>query len=170
MKGVVQQRSVRFSGAVSQAVGVGQMQAAFDRMKQSMIDAVRCCREKGGRILNTMLNEVAACNSSAQFAVVRLSVKRFEKGFLCRHHRTFNLEQFGFEEHGIHAAGIQRHGVGGCFQCITLVTLFLSKKASFERPGFAGLTVEGKAALVGFQGQLMFAFSLQQVGVMKPIA
>ena len=170
MKSVVQQRSVRFSRTVSQAVGVGQMQAALDRMEQSMVDAVGCCREKGGRILNTMLNEVSACNPSAQFTAVRLGVERFEKGFLSRHHRTFNLEQFCFEEHGINAAGIQRHSVGGCFECITLVTLFLSKKSSLKRPCFAGLAVEGEAAFVGFQGQLVFAFSLQQLSVVKPIA
>ena len=145
------------------------MQAALHRVEQGMVDAVGCRRKKVGCILNTMLDEVAACDSSTQFAVVRLGVERFEEGFLCRHHRAFNLEQFCFEEHGIDPAGIQRHGVRGCFQCITLVALFLSEQTSLERPSLAGLPVKGEAAFVGFQGQVGFALCLQQLSVVKPI-
>ena len=78
------------------SVGVSEVKPPFNRVKQRVIDTVGGGREKVGRFINAMLNEVAPCDASAQFTVERLCVEGFEQRFLCSDHRPLNLEEYSF--------------------------------------------------------------------------
>ena len=150
-------------------VGVSEVKPPLHRVKQRVIDAVRGGREKVGRLVNSMLDEVASCDASAQFTVERLGVESFEQGFLCSDHRTLDFKEFSFQEDGVNPTGVQRYGMGGRLEGIPLVALLLSEKTRLEGPCLTALTVEGEAALIGFQGEFVLTFSFQQLSVVQPV-
>ena len=90
-----------------------------------------------------MLPQITTGQPSAKFTVEGLAIKGFEERFLCGNQRALELKEFGLEEDGVNATGLQSHGVCSGFESAALVAVFFRQEAGLQSPCLAALAVKG---------------------------
>ena len=164
-----QQRSVCLTGSVPATVGSGEMESAFHGVKLMMVNTGGCAVKQRLCVVYSMVQQMFTGQPCPEFCIAGHSFKCLQQAFFCSDAGTFQFKQIRFEEQRVNASCIQRNGVRGCLEGITLVAFPHGGDSCFQRPSLAGLSVETQAAFIGFKGQIVFPFCFEQRGVLEPI-